>query len=78
MWRSSQTEDISTTSGKSIKLDRILIKNADKYFVFKGPDHKKTEEWYRAVVSAIKHSEGFNQNYSYLARYPRFWRVHLY
>jgi hypothetical protein len=56
---------------------RILIKNCDKQFVFKGITQQQTQEWYAALAKAARMSDGWERNLSYLAIYPRFWRVSL-
>lgn len=57
------------------RLWRITIANSDKTFVFKAGSLEETTNWVVKIRNAIDKSEGKGKNYSYLAHYPRFWRV---
>lgn len=58
-----------------IGLQRIVITNGDKKFVFKAATIEETSEWVKKLNDAIHISEGYGKNLTYLAHYPRFWRV---
>jgi len=54
------------------------VANCDKKFVFKGESDNETHVWGKLILKAVEKSDGWKKNYSYLAKYPRFWRVYNY
>ena len=56
-------------------LTRISVVNVDKKFVFKAATLEETTNWVKKLNEALCSSEGYMKKLSYLAHYPRFWRV---
>ena len=61
-----------------INLFRILIKNVNKEFVFRGRSPKETEMWFNAITKAAYRAQSQHKSMDYMAKYPRFWRVSLF